>query len=58
MRICVVCFLENQIKILVFITLCLAASSTDNPCKQFGPRSGSDMNPNCLILMGFLKYFF
>ena len=43
--------------------LCQLVSSADNIFKQFGPRSGPkkvgpDLDPNCLTLMVFLKYFF
>ena len=31
------------------LTLCLLDSLADNLCKQFGPRSGPDLDPNCFI---------
>ena len=45
------------------IKLFLPVSSTDNLCKQFGPRSGltkgqPDLDLNFLTLMVFLKEFF
>ena len=30
--------------------MCLLVSSADNLCKQFGPRSGSTLDPICLTL--------
>ena len=51
----------------LLLTLYLQVLSADNFCKQFGPRSGpnkaqqnvrSDLDPNCLTLMVFLKEFF
>ena len=41
------------------LTLCLLVSSAYYFCKQFGPRSGHALDPNCLTLqMVFLNYVF
>ena len=45
------------------LTLYLLASSADNLCKQFGPRSGPtkcrpDLDHRCLTLLWFLKEIF
>ena len=57
----IVCSIDHQSTLAVergwekMLTLCLLVSSTDNLCKQIGPRSGPtkcrlDLDPNCLTL--------
>ena len=55
--------LKPFIKARVYYISCLPVSTADNPCKQFGPRSGPanvwlDLDLNCLALIVFLKEVF